>query len=461
MIAVGDLAPAEIRRRVYAAGVVGAGGAGFPTHVKLQDQAQIYLVNGAESEPLLDTDQQLAVEQAEWLLKGLLHGMAATGAGEGIIAIKSKNQMAIDRLQPLLPECVRLHLLPDVYPAGDEVIAIWLATGRRIAPAALPLSVGVVVSNVQTMINVGRAVELQEPVTHRTLTVTGAVRRPLTISLPLGTPLREALDLAGGTPLTRPAFIGGGPMRGRLLDNLDEPLGKTTSALLVLPDDHSLVRRRQQSMESVLAVARSVCVQCRLCTDLCPRHLVGHELPPHLIVRDVNYQQAAQPSVLLSALTCSECGVCETHACPVGISPMRINQSLKTRFRAEGVRYQGELRDADPMAGQRLLPSSQLVVRLDLQAYEQRAPLSAQTHQPAAVRLALRERTGVAAKPCVVEGQQVKLGECIADIPADQLGAPLHASIAGRVMAVSATHIHLVADSQATSAYGGAVCNTP
>lgn len=445
----------EIRRRVYQAGVVGAGGAGFPTHVKLNADAEIYLVNGAECEPLLKVDQQMADEQAQWLLKGLLYGMEATGAGEGIIALKAKYQAAIERLTPLLPERVRLHILPDIYPAGDEVITIWLATGRRVPPAQLPLSIGVVVSNVQTLINVARAVELEQAVTHRTLTVNGAVRQPLTLSLPLGTPLREALALAGGSSVGNPAYLNGGPMMGRLLDDLDEPVTKTTGGLLVLPDDHLLVRRRRQSMDTVLAMARSVCEQCTLCTELCPRHMIGHELPPHLIVRATNYQHIAQPSVLLSALTCSECGICEAYACPVEISPMRLNQALKARLRAEGARYEGELRGADPMAEYRLLPVSRLISRLELQPFNHKAPMQAPDFTPNEVCLPLRQHIGAAAQPCVQAGQQVRVGECIATLPDGQLGVPLHASIDGRVSEVSATAIRIVANST------GSLCAGP
>lgn len=451
----------EIRRRVFEAGVVGAGGAGFPTHVKLNAEAEIYLVNGAECEPLLKVDQQMADEQAEWLLKGLLYGMAATGAGQGIIALKAKYQAAIDRLTPLLPERVRLHILPDIYPAGDEVITIWLATGRRVPPAQLPLSIGVVVSNVQTLINVARAVELEQPVTHRTLTVNGAVGEPLTVSLPLGTPLREALALAGGPSVANPAYINGGPMMGRLVDDLDEPVTKTTGGLLVLPDDHLLVRRRRQSMSTVLSMARSVCEQCTLCTELCPRHLIGHELPPHLIVRATNYQHLAQPSVLLSALTCSECGICEAYACPVEISPMRLNQALKARLRAEGARYEGTLRDADPMAEYRLLPVSRLISRLELKPFNHKAPMRAAVHAPREVRLPLRQHIGAAAQPCVVAGQQVRLGECIATLPDGQLGVPLHASIDGRVAEVGADVIRLVAHATEPSLTGVPPCTTP
>lgn len=456
-----DLDAGLIRRRVAAAGVVGAGGAGFPTHVKLNASAEIYLVNGAECEPLLKVDQQMADEQAEWLIKGLLYGMAATGAAEGIIALKAKYQAAIDRLTPLLPERVRLHILPDIYPAGDEVITIWLATGRRVPPAQLPLSIGVVVSNVQTLINVARAVELEQPVTQRTLTVNGAVRQPLTLSLPLGTPLREALALAGGCTVSNPAFINGGPMMGHLLDDLDEPVTKTTGGLLVLPEDHLLIRRRRQSMDTVLAMARSVCEQCTLCTELCPRHMIGHELPPHLIVRATNYQHIAQPSVLLSALTCSECGICEAYACPVEISPMRLNQALKGRLRAEGARYEGELRAADPMAEYRLLPVSRLISRLELQAFNHKAPMQVTDYAPREVCLPLRQHIGVAAEPSVGVGQTVVAGQCIASIPEGQLGVPLHASIDGQVIEVGISHIRIAASTADTLSQGESPCITP
>ena len=166
---------ATIQQRVRDAGVVGAGGAGFPTAVKLQAQAEIFLVNAAECEPMLKVDQQLIPRQAARLVRGVLYGMTATGAREGIIALKAKYKQAIAALTPLLPAQIRLHILPDVYPAGDEVITIWLATGRRVPPAALPISIGVVVNNVQTLLNVARAVEQQWSVTRRTLTVNGAV----------------------------------------------------------------------------------------------------------------------------------------------------------------------------------------------------------------------------------------------------------------------------------------------
>lgn len=428
---IADIDVSIIKQRVQQAGIVGAGGAGFPTYVKLNASAEIYLVNGAECEPLLKVDQQLAVRNAKELVRGLQYGMKATGANEGIIALKAKYKEAISTLEPILPNNIRLHILEDIYPAGDEVITIWLATGRRVPPASLPLSVGVVVSNVQTLINVARAVEEEIPVTERTLTINGMVKQPITLTVPIGTTFQQVLDLAGGPTISNPAYINGGPMMGALVESLDEVVTKTTGGLLVLPDDHLLIRRRKQEMSSVLAMARTVCEQCCLCTELCPRHLIGHELPPHLIVRAVNYQKADEASILLSALTCSECGICEAYACPVEISPMRLNKALKKEFREKGARYEGELRPADPMAKYRLLPVKRLVSRLDLDKVNLPAPWLDTTWQPTTVTLPVSQHIGAPAKAVVSIGDKVVKGQLLAAMDEGQLGAPIHASISG------------------------------
>lgn len=442
-----EIDAATIRQRVQQAGIVGAGGAGFPTHVKLNAEAEIYLVNGAECEPLLKVDQQLAARQANDLVRGLQYAMKATGAKEGIIALKAKYKEAIAQLEPLLPSNIRLHILEDIYPAGDEVITIWLATGRRVPPAALPLSVGVVVNNVQTLINVANAVENEKPVVDRTLTVNGMVKQPITITVPLGTSLRQVLDLAGGPTISNPAFINGGPMMGALVVSLDEPVTKTTGGLLVLPEDHLLISRRKQNMQSVVAMAKTVCEQCCLCTELCPRHLIGHELSPHLIVRAVNYQKADEASILLSALTCSECGICEAYACPVSISPMRLNQALKKKFREQGGRYEGDLRPADPMARYRLLPIKRLITRLDLDKVNHKAPWLDSSLQPIKVTLPFRQHIGAPAKPIIQVGDKVTRGQLLAEMAEGQLGAPLHASITGFVQHIDEQNIVIAQES--------------
>lgn len=433
-----------IRERVRAAGVVGAGGAGFPAHVKLQAQVDTFLVNAAECEPMLKVDQQLMAVQAERLIRGVQYAMTATGARAGIIALKEKYQKPINALTPLLPTGIRLHILPDVYPAGDEVLTIWMATGRRVPPAALPVSVGVVVNNVQTVLNIARAVEQQYPVTRRTLTVNGAVARPITVTVPIGMSLHEILTLAGGATVDDPGFINGGPMMGGLITSLDTPVSKTTGSLLVLPKSHALIQRRMQDERTVLSVAKTVCEQCRLCTDLCPRHLIGHELSPHLLVRAVNYQQAATPQLLLTALTCSECNVCESVACPVGISPMRINRMLKRELRALNHRYEGPLNPEDEMAKYRLIPVKRLITKLGLSDWYHDAPLAETDYLTDKTTLLLRQHIGASAIPCVQQGEHVVRGQCVADVPSGALGAPVHASIDGIVSEITEQSITVI-----------------
>ena len=435
------VAKSDICEKVKNAGVVGAGGAGFPTHIKLAAQADVFLVNAAECEPMLRADQQLMAKHPEQLVRGLDLAMQSTGAREGIIALKAKYVEAIAALNPLLQPNMRIEILRDVYPAGDEVITLWMTTGRRVPPGGIPIQVGAVINNPQTLMNVARAVE-DEPVIQRTFTITGAVHNPLTVTVPIGTTLREMLDLAGGASCENPAFIDGGPMMGALVGDLQKPVTKTTGGLVVLPDDHMLIQRKRQSMESVLRIAKTVCEQCIYCTELCPRHIIGHELPPHLIIRAVNHNYLGSPSVVKSALTCSECGICEAYACPVGISPMRVNIALKKELREKNVRYDGELRPADPMAENRLIPSSRLVSRLNLGPwYPKYAPLQEIEYRPKRVNLLLRQHIGVAALPIVKEGDVVRKGQLVAEIPEGATGARVHASIDGTVSRVTALSI--------------------
>jgi Na+-translocating ferredoxin:NAD+ oxidoreductase RnfC subunit len=434
-----------ISEKAREAGVVGSGGAGFPTHVKLAGQAEIYIVNGAECEPLLKVDQQLARKYAAELVRGLELAMQAVGAGEGIIAMKAKYEDAIGVLTPLLKSNMRIHILKDVYPAGDEVITIWMATGRRVPPAGLPKDVGVAVNNVLTLINLARAVDEGAPVITRTLTVTGAVASPVTVTVPIGMSLAEVLAMAGGSTVADAAYIDGGPMMGKLVTSLDAPITKTTGGLIVLPASHILISRRTRSERSVLEMARTTCEQCLLCTELCPRHIIGHELPPHLIVRSVNYHHFGQPSTLLSALTCSECAICEAWACPVDISPMRLNQMLKVQLRRENARYTGPLQPADPMAEHRLVPVSRLIAKLAISEYNRKAPLDETPRRPARVVLPLKQHAGAPAVPCVKVGDTVQAGQLVAEIAPDTLGARIHASIDGRVESVSDGAITLAA----------------
>ena len=215
--------------------------------------------------------------------------------------------------------------------------------------------------------------------------------------------------------------------------------------LIALPASHILISRRTKSDRAILEMARTTCEQCLLCTELCPRHIIGHELPPHLIVRSVNYHHFGQPSTLLSALTCSECAICEAWSCPVDISPMKLNQMLKVQLRKEGARYVGPLHEADPMAEHRLVPTSRLITKLGIGEYNRKAPLDETPYHAARVVLPLRQHVGAPSVPCVQVGEVVQVGQLIAEIAPNALGARIHASISGTVESVSDSAITLAA----------------
>ncbi len=428
----------DIISRIEAGGVVGSGGAGFPTHVKYKTKAETVIVNIAECEPLLRVDQQLAEWYAEELIKGLGYAMEAVSAKEGIIATKEKYHKAIDRLSPLLKEGMRIEYLKDVYPAGDEFMTIKMTTGNTVPPGSIPISINTVVSNVQTLINVAGAME-GKPVTHRTITVTGKVKNPVTVTVPIGVTYRQLLEKTDNEIKDDDAYIDGGPIMGKILTDLDSSVTKTSGGLVVLPKDHTLIRIKTQSMSQILRTAKTVCEQCQACTDLCPRNIIGHrDLKPHMTIRTVNYGKMTESQVIKGAMLCSDCGICEMYSCPVNISPRRVNQAIKQELQKQGVKYDGVLGREDILWQARMVPSRQMAKRVGLKDYyDLSAPLQESKLEFDRVKIPLKQHVGAPCEPVVKTGDLVNAGNLIARIRDGQLGANIHASISGRVAAVS------------------------
>jgi RnfABCDGE-type electron transport complex C subunit len=436
----------EIVNLVRQAGVVGAGGAGFPTHVKISAKAETVIVNGAECEPLLRVDQQLMAVQAENLVKGLEAVMSATGASTGIIALKAKYKKAIEALTEVIEDKpIKLFLLGDFFPAGDEQVLVYEVTGRVVPPGGIPLKVGCVVSNVETVINVANALD-GVPVTDTWVTVTGEVPRPITLKLPVGTPVAEVLALAGVSDLQDIAVIDGGPMMGGILENFLSPITKATKGLIVLPAEHPLVINKTAAMEYIIRRAKSTCIQCAMCTDVCPRGLLGHKLQPHKIMRSLNYAQSDE--TLKMALLCCECGVCGLYGCPMMLSPRKVNAALKKELGKQGIRLDSasDTLTNSPVVSHvrdyRKVPVKRLVSRLGLSPYDRPAPLSEDTYRSKNVYIPLRQHIGAPCIPVVEASQRVEKGTLIAAVPEGALGASIHASISGTVIRIG-DHIEI------------------
>ncbi|MBC7324825.1 MAG: 4Fe-4S dicluster domain-containing protein [Moorella sp. (in: Bacteria)] len=329
---------------------------------------------------------------------------------------------------------MKLHLLEDIYPAGDEHLLVYNVSGKVIPPGGLPIHSGAVVLNVETLYNIARALNGQ-PVTHKFLTITGAVRQPVTVKVPLGVSAGDLLALAGGTTVEDYLLIQGGPCMGKPVTP-GIPVTKTTKGIIVLPSEHPLASNYQRSLRQDLHRALAICSQCRQCSDFCPRNLLGHPLEPHRVMRAVTYGQA-DADALPQALLCSECGVCDLFACPFGLSPRQINRRLKAELAQKKYRPTWQAQDILPCPQGRQIPGSRLLWRLGLNQYDRMAPWVEANPQVREVRLPLQQHAGTAALPVVQPGQQVQEGELIARMAAGAVGANIHASIDGTVVAVN------------------------
>ncbi|MDD6153987.1 MAG: 4Fe-4S dicluster domain-containing protein [Eubacteriales bacterium] len=431
----------DLLEKVREAGVIGAGGAGFPTHVKLQAQAEYILINGAECEPLLRVDQQLmAVHPAE-VIQGLVIGKQITGAKHAIIGIKGHHKDVIEILRKTIKDLkledeVEVGILPDVYPAGDEMVLVKELTGRVVPEGGIPIAVGCVVMNSESAYNVYRASQ-DLSVTDKYITVTGDVPNPITVKVPIGTPIMDVLKLSGREDFTGYTVINGGPMMGPLFDDLNGYVTKKTKGLIVLPSDHPHIIKKQRTIQTAFRLNRGACEQCTDCTMMCPRHLLGHSTVPHKMVRAMMYNAPADEKVK-AALACSQCGLCEFYTCPAGIAPKLANFYYMGKLREQGIRL--DKKDEfipNPMRPYRMVPVTRLIARIGLTKYDVPAPLTEEkVVDPEVVGIGLKDHVGAPAVPTVAVGDKVEVGDKIADIKEGALGATVHASIAGTVESV-------------------------
>ena len=419
-------------------GIVGAGGAGFPAYAKMTDKADTVILNCVECEPLLKLHRQLLATHTEEIIQMLDEVRESFGAKEAVIGIKSEYVTTIKAVEEVLGDFpkVRICALKPAYPMGDEVVLIYEATGRVIQPGGLPIDENVVVYNVETMYNLYRAVHLDIPVTNKLVSIVGEIDHPLTVRVPLGTTVKEAISLAGKVTVEDPVYVMGGPMMGRL-GTENTVITKTTNAIIILPKDHHVVVRMDKNLEIEKKRASSSCCQCRTCTDMCSRHALGHPIEPHKVMRAVANHDTSDMSVFVNTAYCSGCGICEKYACPQGLSPKSIIQAFKGGLRAAGIKV--EKVDPAPVLEDRemrKLPVHRLAARLDLTRYDKPAPFEDTTPTTKLVKIPMSQHIGAPATPIVSVGDTVKKGQLIGE-PKDGLSVAIHCSIDGVVQKVS------------------------
>ncbi len=300
-----ELTPEEILGRIKSAGIVGMGGAMFPTHIKLsippQKRATTLIINGAECEPYLTSDHRSMLERNEELLIGVSILMKAIGVEVAYIGIENNKPDAIKALQSIASTFNGINITPMVvkYPQGGEKQLIEAITGAEVPPPpALPIDVGAVVVNVSTALAVYDAVQRRKPLIERVVTVTGkSVKQPINVVARIGTPITSLLDMVGGLPEDSGKVIGGGPMMGRAMINLASPVTKGSSGITILTMDESV------------RPAESACLKCGKCVAACPM-----ALEPYLLSKMMK-QRLMDQLEEHNVTDCIECGSCQ-FTCP-------------------------------------------------------------------------------------------------------------------------------------------------
>ena len=356
----------EIKKTIEDCGVVGAGGAGFPTHLKIDPRAKTIILNCAECEPLLCVDKYLLAHYTEEIFAALKQVSEVLDA-DVVIAVKKAYKKTINSVNEKIQAYprFRLCLLENIYPIGDEIILIYETLGFVVPPGSLPIEAGCIVFNVETMYNVYHAITSNKPVTEKWVTIAGEVENPGVKQFPVGLTIHDAVKTAGDITSTNPAYILNGLMMGKKVLGTDF-ITKTTNVIFVL-SNHELA---ETPFSTNLNRAASACCQCRACTDLCPRHLIGYPIEPHRIMRALGANDSTSDS-FMGVMHCSGCGICEKIACPQSLAPRELMNVFKNEFKKGGVKA-AKLKtpQVSNMLPYRKVDQERLKIRLGLRKYE-------------------------------------------------------------------------------------------
>ena len=423
-------------------GIVGAGGAGFPTYAKLSEKADTVILNCAECEPLLKLHRQVLETHPQEIFEALDLISKTVNAKRICVALKKSYVETAEAIAPFIEFFPNIEIcrLDDVYPAGDEVILTYEVTGRIVPPGDIPLSVGVMVLNVETVYNLYRALH-GRPVTRKYVTIAGEVENPVTVRVPIGVTVGEIIKLAGSITTPDPAFIIGGPMMGTLGSKANI-VTKTTNAVLVLPSSHSLIRRRQSKTFIDMKRAMAACCQCSYCTSLCSRNLLGHPINPSEFMRVASNGITNDAVPYLDAMYCSGCGLCEQYSCVQHLSPRMLLAACKAELRKAGVKPQ-PIKDELKVSEKRPLrqvPMSRLTSRIGLKQYNKPAPIIEAVPNFKKVTVLLSQHVGAPSMPVVKKGDTVTEKQLIAKA-GEGLSVALHSPVNGKVTAVGKTAI--------------------
>jgi Na+-translocating ferredoxin:NAD+ oxidoreductase RnfC subunit len=290
---------------------------------------------------------------------------------------------------------------------------------------------------VETLVNVAAANE-GRAVTHKTVTLAGAVNRPVTVTVPIGMSYREAIEATGGFATPEPVYMIGGLMMGQVSEDLDAPILKTATGVVVLPRSHHVIERRLKPARVQNQIGKSACDQCRYCTEYCPRFLLGYAVEPHQVMRSLAFTATGKDFWNQWAALCCSCGLCTLYACPEDLFPKEACDQAKGEMRSAGIKWTGPTEvKPHPMHDGRRVPIKTLARRLHVEQYESPAPLRPEALVATRVTLPLKQHAGAPNDPIVKPGDRVEAGQPLGQIPAKALGAIVHAPFSAKVVSVN------------------------
>lgn len=437
----------ELKKIVRENGVAGAGGAGFPTYAKLDAKMDTIILNCAECEPLLKVHRQLLQKYVYEILNTLNIISESAAVSNIIIAVKSVYTKTVEAVTANIDsfENMQLKLLPEIYPSGDEVILIYETTKRVVPPGSIPIEVGVAVLNVETVFNIYNALN-NKPVIYKYLTIAGEVNNSITVKAPIGISVEELIEFAGGTTIEDPIFIMGGPMTGCIVKPYDT-INKTSNAILVMPKTHNIVNKRLSNTSTNMKRAMSTCCQCQMCTDLCPRNLLGHPIKPHLFMRAATSGNTADINAFLMTMFCSGCGLCEMYSCSQGLSPRSLIAEYKDGLKKNGVAIPKNMpfAEVNTMIENRRIPMERLTWHIGLGKYDIPAPLKYEVVKTNIVRIQLNQNIGIPPIPIVNKNDIIYKNQLIAQAVKHKLSLPIHSPISGVILDINNKYITIKA----------------
>lgn len=426
----------QLKQKIFEAGIIGAGGAGFPTHVKLVEHMDYLVVNGAECEPLIYTDYELMYHYGREIVQLLKELIAILSIKKVVWGIKDKHEELINYLKLLTKDDIGIEIIPleNCYPVGDEATLIYKCTGRVVPRGQLPSSKKVMVLNVETLFNMYQCLFKEKVITEKYVTVTGAVEEAKVIKVPIGT---SYIELIKAVKITVEDYdiLSGGPMMGSFVD-VDSKVTKTTKAIILLPKGSPLFYKKQLAGMDSVKRTMAACSQCRMCTDFCPRNQLGHKVEPHKLMNAFANGILEHSEYLNTALGCCGCNTCSYYACHHDLQPAALMMLVKKELGKKGIRPEIDepLSKGDNPYAKVL--TSQLITKIGLKQYDKHATWVEKELMPQEVVIALNAHIGKSAQAIVQVGEHVIKGQLIGKGSQEGISANIHSSVTGQV-----THI--------------------